>query len=373
MTQLDNARQRSNLHQSLGVRALGRSVAAPRVSALVHPVTDREGGDGENFEGARPYGSGRGSNSTGVGRSSTSSGMGRPDQYQHSHRAFLSSQGSLGVDEGVGVGQEEDGFSGGGGGDDDGDRRRESSLVGPAAAALAAAADEDMSVGPRASIDTEGELDAAAEEGWVGRGGGTGDGGEGGAPQRFFRQDRYDSLHGGVNDMLASPANSPCGSIASSFFSISSPRRVGQLFDSDGRPVFGEGFVGGGDGGAGARRCRSRRATMGTLASIGGSNRSVRERAEGEEGVWHGGEDRGGVGGGMGPGIGVGVGAGGGFVSTSDGGETGLESDSVEAAELMAAVTAPSPKADRGRSRRAKVRSTGFYLQGTGVGGGSTA
>ncbi|CAN0539854.1 unnamed protein product, partial [Laminaria digitata] len=85
------------------------------------------------------------------------------------------------------------------------------STVGPAAAAAAAAAAAGAAAAAAAA--------AIAEEG------STGDGEDSWAMTPTGRHsERYDSLYGGVGtDTLSSPANSPRASIASSFFSVSSP------------------------------------------------------------------------------------------------------------------------------------------------------
>lgn len=162
----------SNLHQSLGVGALGRSVAAPRVSTLVHPVVDCDGGDGENMEGLRTH----------VRRSSRLS----------SCSAFSDDQL---VDSAVRPG------------------RSSSAESSTAAAAAAAAA---MATDAAGGDTTEESYRHRSERHDVGRG----------------NDGVYNSAPSGRRGRR--PDLSPIGSITSSFFSVSSPRIANRRIDVPG-------------------------------------------------------------------------------------------------------------------------------------------
>lgn len=179
-SQLVYARQMSNLHQSLGVGALGRSVAAPRVSTLVHPVVDRDGGDGENMEGIRT----------------------------HVRRGSRLSSCSAFSDDQLGDGAVRPGRS----------SSTESSTAGAAAAAAAAAAMATIvsSTDPAGGGTTEESYRHRSERHGVGRGN---DGVYNSAPS---------GRRGGSADL------SPIGSISSSFFSVSSPRIANRRVDVPG-------------------------------------------------------------------------------------------------------------------------------------------
>ena len=186
--QLDHARQMNSLHQSIGVGALGRSIAAPRTSTVVHPVIDREGGDGENFDGARPYGNSRRASCNGRLAWSTSDGGG--GGWGGRSRSIRAEDTAA--------------FLAGGG----------RSSVGPAASAAAAAAAAEAAAAGTGSGGGAADGDSAV---------GDSDSGWAVTPTRH-QSDRYDSIYGGcATDRLSSPAKSPRASIASSFFSVSSP------------------------------------------------------------------------------------------------------------------------------------------------------
>lgn len=181
-SQLVYARQMSTLHQSLGVGALGRSVAAPRVSTLVHPVVDRDGGDGENMEGIRTH----------VRRGSRLSSCSAFSDDQMGDNAVRPGRSSS----------------------------AESSTAGAAAAAAAAAvaamATAVSSADPASGCTTEESYRHRNERHDVGCGN---DGVYNSAPS---------GRRGGSAEL------SPIGSISSSFFSVSSPRIANRWVDVPG-------------------------------------------------------------------------------------------------------------------------------------------
>ncbi|CAM9697534.1 unnamed protein product, partial [Ectocarpus sp. 4 AP-2014] len=170
---LDHARQMSNLHQSLGAGALGRSVAAPRVSVLVHP-SHRDGNDGWVSGDESRSRSGRGGGSLGPPPrltmfGGTPAGGGRSGSYGRNNRFLFNSR---------------HGFDSDGGDDED----------------AAAASPGGLGVMRSGSGDA------------LTHGGGGGDAAAAAVPWRRVFQN--------------APVASPSDSIASSFFSVSSPSRL---------------------------------------------------------------------------------------------------------------------------------------------------
>ncbi|CAM9471694.1 unnamed protein product, partial [Ectocarpus sp. 8 AP-2014] len=249
---LDHARQLSNLHQSLGAGALGRSVAAPRVSVLVQP-SHRDGDDGWVSGDESRSRSGRGGGSLGPSPrltmfGGTPAGGARSRSYGRNNSFLFNSR---------------HGFDSDGGDDED----------------AAAASSGGLGVMRSGSGDA------------LTHGGGGGDAAAAAMPWRRVFQN--------------APVASPTDSIASSFFSVSSPRRLppavaaaaaqGRRWSS--AEAGGEGVRVGGDASAGGGgHCGGRRSVSDAVyaahAGAHGDRRSFGRGGSREGGVGGGGRTR---------------------------------------------------------------------------------
>lgn len=197
-------------------------------SNLIHPVIDREGGDGEKFESNRLYGR-RGSSSSGSSRASFG------NQYGSGSEAAVGGSGDNG-----GIRAEDTARVLGAG--------RDLTVAGLAKGLVGERVDAPPPPAAAAAGAATKTQDLLVTPVWI---------------------DQFDNVHGrnlirharGVSDgdlsLSASPLNSPCGSIASSFFSVSSPR-------------FSIGGCGGSVGGATGGAAGVTRASFGSAGSAGG-------------------------------------------------------------------------------------------------------
>lgn len=278
----------SSLHQSLGAGALGRSVAAPRVSVLVHP-SQREGSDGWVSGDEDRSRSGRGSRGPRLTMFGGTPG-GRSGSYGRNNSFLFNSRHGFDSD----------------GGDEDG-------AVAPSGVlgVIRSGSGDALSAGQAAMV-TAAAVGAASLDAFGGGGGGrdggacddegpaagVGDGGGGGGSDRVDNGSTHGDGGGGrtvswrrvvQNTAVASPTDS----IASSFFSVSSPRVAavaaqGRRWSSaeaggGGVRVDGDGGHGGGrrsisDAGYAARAAHGDRRSLGLggnrEGSVGGGGRS---------------------------------------------------------------------------------------------------
>ncbi|CAM9820296.1 unnamed protein product [Pylaiella littoralis] len=326
---LDQARRMSSLHQSLGAGALGRSIAAPRVS--VHGPHPEGYGDGEDADAQRRLhggGGSFGSNSSwrggamGHGSSVGSSN----DNNNNNNNNNNSSSSSFRVNNSSSSRH----GGGGGGGDEEGAEHDDDVALGrrfrSSSAVHGDASGEGFPAGGLRTVDLDVEF------------GGSSHGAEGGGgveapataapapaadgvlppalpPPRVKsprnRNNMNNGMHGGrvaSGRLLVDNSTSvvsPCESIASSFFSVSSPKKVATAGNSR-RWSSVEASGGGGDRGGGVGRSR-----LGFGSTHHGDGYASRATIGG------------GVGGGRGGGGGGGEGTG--FEGDHSGGETHTE------------------------------------------------